>query len=81
MSENPYTKIAKEAEADLNTYQSKTGEARPQSDSVQDAGVNAMAEKKFPSAEVKHGDDLSTNAGFNKRIPPQEGGDVDDRGR
>ena len=74
-----YEQIAKEAEADLNTYQSKTGNARPQG--LDDAGVNSYAEKKFESAKVEYGDELSTNAGYNKRIPPGEGGVLDDRGR
>ncbi|UNI16015.1 hypothetical protein JDV02_002493 [Purpureocillium takamizusanense] len=74
-----YNKLAEQAEADLNTYQSKTGNARPQG--LDDAGVNSMAAKKFGSAEVNYGDELSTNRGFNKRIPPSEGGALDDRGR
>ncbi|KAL9473320.1 hypothetical protein ACSS6W_007700 [Trichoderma asperelloides] len=74
-----YEEISRRAEADLNTYQSKTGNARPQG--LDDAGVNSYAEKKFDSAEVTYGDDLSTNRGYNKRIPPSEGGDLDARGR
>ncbi|PHH91781.1 hypothetical protein CDD83_10349 [Cordyceps sp. RAO-2017] len=74
-----YEKIAKQAEADLNTYQSKTGAARPQG--LDDGGANSYAEKKFATAEVKQGDELSTNGGYNKRIPPSEGGVLDDRGR
>ena len=74
-----YEQIAKQAEADLNTYQSKTGNARPQG--LDDAGVNSFAEKKFEGAEVSYGDELSTNQGFNKRIPPNEGGMLDARGR
>lgn len=74
-----YEAISKQAEADLNTYQSKTGNARPQG--LDDAGVNSFAEKKFDSAQVEYGDELSTNRGFNKRIPPSEGGVLDDRGR
>ncbi|TRX94797.1 hypothetical protein FHL15_004258 [Xylaria flabelliformis] len=30
---------------------------------------------------VTDGQDLSTNAGYNRRIPPEEGGDLDARGR
>ncbi|KAM0325695.1 hypothetical protein ACHAQA_006995 [Verticillium albo-atrum] len=71
--------VAAGAEADLNTYQSKTGAAREQADDA--AGVRSNAENKFPGADVKYGDDLSTNAGYNKRIPPEEGGDRDARGR
>jgi hypothetical protein len=74
-----YEQIAKEAEMDLNTYQAKTGNARPQD--VENTGVNPHAENKFESAQVEFGDELSTNAGYNKRIPPSEGGIVDDKGR
>ncbi|KAF4493784.1 hypothetical protein FAGAP_10081 [Fusarium agapanthi] len=74
-----YEQIAKEAEMDLNTYQAKTGNARPQD--VEGAGVNPHAENKFESAQVEFGDELSTNAGYNKRIPPSEGGILDDKGR
>lgn len=77
-----YNKIAEDAERDLNTYQSKTGNARTQN---ADGGIGnpALAEKKFESAgaKVEQGDELSTNAGYNKRIPPSEGGMLDDRGR
>lgn len=52
---------------------------RPQG--LDDAGINSMAENKFESASVEAGDELSTNRSFNKRIPPSEGGVVDDRGR
>lgn len=72
-------KIAQAAEADLNTYQAKTGAGRVEADDP--AGVRSMPENKFPGADVKYGDDLSTNAGWNKRIPPEEGGDLDARGR
>ena len=74
-----YEQISKQAEADLNTYQAKTGNARPQG--LDDAGVNSYAEKKFENASVQYGDELSTNAGYNKRIPENEGGELDDRGR
>ncbi|PON26539.1 hypothetical protein TGAM01_v204549 [Trichoderma gamsii] len=74
-----YEEISRRAEEDLNTYQSKTGNARPQG--LDDAGVNSYAEKKFDSAKVTYGDELSTNRGYNKRIPPSEGGDLDARGR
>jgi hypothetical protein len=71
--------IANQAEADLNTYEAKTGAGKT---SVNDeAGVDSRVETKFPGAEVKYGQDLSTNAGFNKRIPPEEGGELDARGR
>jgi hypothetical protein len=74
-----YEQIAKEAELDLNTYQAKTGNARPEG--LDDAGVNSYAEKKFETGNVEYGDELSTNGGYIKRIPPSEGGDLDARGR
>ncbi|QUC16286.1 uncharacterized protein UV8b_00527 [Ustilaginoidea virens] len=74
-----YDAIARQAEADLNTYQSKTGNARPQG--LDDAGVNSFAEKKFDSARVIYGEELSANQGYSKRIPPSQDGFLDDRGR
>lgn len=47
-----YEEISRRAEADLNTYQSKTGNARPQG--LDDAGVNSYAEKKFGSAKITY---------------------------
>lgn len=74
-----FEQIARQAETDLNSYQAKTGNARPQG--LDDAGVNSTAERKFDDATVEYGDELSTNRGYNKRIPPNEGGVLDDRGR
>jgi hypothetical protein len=74
-----YNKIAQQAEADLNTHQAKTGSGR--SMGLDDAGVDSSVEGKFNDANVEQGDELSTNRGYNKRIPPSEGGVVDDRGR
>lgn len=70
--------IAQQAEADLNSYQAKQG---LNNSSVDDAGVDSNVETKFPGAEVKYHPDISTNAGYNRRIPPEEGGELDDRGR
>ncbi|KAI8964106.1 hypothetical protein F5Y11DRAFT_317292 [Daldinia sp. FL1419] len=71
--------IADQAERDLNSYEAKTGANR--STRTDDAGVDTRVEKKFPGADVRYDTDLSTNASYNKRIPPEEGGDVDARGR
>lgn len=70
--------IAKQAELDLNSYQAKQG---LNNSSLSEAGVDAGVEKKFPGAQVKYGEDLSTSASYNKRIPPEEGGELDARGR
>jgi len=79
-SQEELSNIIRQAEADLNTYQAKTGAARDQYDDP--AGVRSVPGDKFPGADVKYqGDELSTNASWNKRIPPSEGGDVDARGR
>lgn len=73
-----YEEISRQAEADLGTSQAH---GKNRHEGLAEAGVDSYAEKKFPSAEVTTGDELSTNAGFNKRIPPSEGGVLDDRGR
>ncbi|KAL1901096.1 hypothetical protein Sste5346_002163 [Sporothrix stenoceras] len=74
-----YTKIAEQAEASLNTHQAKTGGGRVQADD--DAAVNSRAVKDFPGSTVQTGDELSTNRGYDCRIPPNEGGDLDAEGR
>ncbi|EOO01597.1 hypothetical protein UCRPA7_2890 [Phaeoacremonium minimum UCRPA7] len=71
--------IANQAERDLNTYQSKQG--LNNYSGSDDAGVDSGVEKNFPGAAVKYHPDLSTNSGYNRRIPPEEGGDLDARGR
>lgn len=77
-SKDELNKISADAERDLNSYQAKQGLNNV---SVDDAGVDSIVEKKFPGAEVKSGTEISTNAGYNRRIPPEEGGELDDRGR
>ncbi|KAI0153073.1 hypothetical protein GGR57DRAFT_468745 [Xylariaceae sp. FL1272] len=72
-------KIADQAERDLNTYEAKTGAHR--TSPSDEAGVDRRVEQKFPGAEVRYGEEISTNRGYNKRIPPEEGGELDDRGR
>lgn len=74
-----HIEIARQAERDLNTYQAKTSVGK--GSSSDDTGVDSSVETKFPGAEVKAGQELSTNAGYNRRIPPSEGGELDDRGR
>lgn len=74
-----FEEISRRAEQDLNSYQAKTGEARRFG--VDDAGANTYQAETFPGAEATQGDDLSTNRGWDKRIPPSEGGITDDRGR
>lgn len=89
-SENQHTKImaptkeelnsiASQAERELNTYQAKTGVAR--GTDIDEAGVDTRVEKKFPGAEVRYHPEMSTSASYNRRIPPEEGGDLDDKGR
>lgn len=77
-SNEELNRIAKQAEVDLNSYQAKQG---LNNKSVEGAGVDSGVETKFPGAEVKYDTDLSTNASYNKRIPPEEGGELDARGR
>ncbi|KAH6866196.1 hypothetical protein B0T10DRAFT_468080 [Thelonectria olida] len=68
----------KQAEADLNTYQAKTGNGR--SLGLDNAGVDSSVEQNFNNGQIEQGDELSTNRGYNKRIRPSEGSVVDDRG-
>ncbi|KAI0447994.1 hypothetical protein F4803DRAFT_495971 [Xylaria telfairii] len=74
-----FRKIAEKAERNLNTYEAKTGAHKTFRND--EAGVDTRAENQFPGAQVRYGQDLSTNAGYNKRIPPEEGGSLDDRER
>lgn len=77
-SNDELNSIAQQAEADLNSYSAKQGLNNA---SLDDAGVDSGVEKKFPGAEVKYDTDLSTNGSYDKRIPPEEGGEVDSKGR
>jgi hypothetical protein len=75
-SNDKLREIAEKAEHDLNTYQAKTGRARGHD--LEDAsGVDSRAPKKFPGADLRYGDDLITNASYDRPIPPEEGGVVD----
>ncbi|KAK4234132.1 hypothetical protein C8A03DRAFT_18905 [Achaetomium macrosporum] len=73
--------IALQAERDLNTYQSKTGTGKGRASGLEDFGVNDTVDRKFPGADVKVGENLITNASYNRQIPADEGGDVDETGR
>jgi hypothetical protein len=73
--------IAQQAERDLNTYQSKTGTGKGRVSGLEDYGVNETVERKFPGATVKVGENLVTNRSYDRQIPADEGGDVDERGR
>lgn len=66
-------------ERDLNSYQAKTGAAR--GNDIGEAGIDTRVEKHFPGAQVSYEPDQTTNASYNRRIPEEEGGDTDDRGR
>ncbi|KAJ9136690.1 hypothetical protein NKR23_g9589 [Pleurostoma richardsiae] len=77
-SNDELRRIAAEAEQDLNSPQAKNIGRRT---GLDDAGVDSQVERKFPGAEVSYQPDLSTNAGYDRRIPPSEGGDLDARGR
>lgn len=75
------SKIAQQAERDLNTYQSKTGTGKGRASGLEDYGVNDTVEQKFPGATVKVGENLITNRSYDRQIPADEGGDVDETGR
>ncbi|KAL2134970.1 hypothetical protein VTI74DRAFT_10197 [Chaetomium olivicolor] len=73
--------IALQAERDLNTYQAKQGTGSGKTSGLEESGVNEAVDKKFPGATVKSGENLVTNASYDRRIPADEGGVVDDTGR
>ncbi|CAI7628249.1 hypothetical protein N7509_003242 [Penicillium cosmopolitanum] len=74
-------RIAHEAEKDLNSYQAKQG-LGPKSDSAQESGVNELVEKRFPEAGgVKYGPGATASGSDHRKIPEDEGGTRDDRGR
>jgi hypothetical protein len=73
--------ISQQAERDLNTYQSKTGTGKGRASGLDDYGVNDTIDRKFPGADVKVGENLITNASYDRQIPADEGGDVDEKGR
>jgi hypothetical protein len=75
------SEIAKKAERDLNTYQSKTATGKGRASGLEDYGVNDTIDQKFPGASVKVGENLVTNRSYDRRIPADEGGDVDETGR
>jgi hypothetical protein len=75
------TDIAQKAERDLNTYQSKTGTGKGRASGLEDFGVNATIDQKFPGATVKVGENLVTDKSYDRRIPADEGGVVDETGR
>ncbi|KAI1331297.1 hypothetical protein F5Y16DRAFT_361116 [Xylariaceae sp. FL0255] len=78
-SQEELTKIAEAAERNLNTHEAKTGAHR--TSPSDESGVSRRVENEFSGAQVKVGEELSTNASYNKRIPPEEGGELDARGR
>jgi hypothetical protein len=73
--------IAQQAERDLTTYQSKTGTGKGRASGLEDYGVNDTIDRKFPGSTVKVGENLVTNRSYDRQIPADEGGDVDDTGR
>ena len=75
------SEIAMQAERDLNSYRSKTGSGRDRATDYEAAGVSDVDTSKFPGASVKYGDDYVSSKSYNRRIPPDEGGDIDDHGR
>jgi hypothetical protein len=71
--------MAYQAERELNSNEAKTGSGRGSSND--DSGVDSSVEKRFPGAQVKSGDDLITNSSYDRKIPTEEGGSLDSKGR
>ncbi|KAL1963723.1 hypothetical protein VTN77DRAFT_7927 [Rasamsonia byssochlamydoides] len=72
--------IAIKAQRDLNTHQKKHGTER-QSLSADESGVNQRVEKDFPGSQVRYGMTVTGGGGDRRKIPPEEGGSIDARGR
>ncbi|KAJ6005501.1 hypothetical protein N7451_003445 [Penicillium sp. IBT 35674x] len=75
-------KTAYDAENDLNSYQAKQGLGK-KSDSTQESGVDEMPEKRFADhgASVKYGPGATASGSDHRKVPEDEGGTRDDRGR
>jgi hypothetical protein len=74
-------KAAFDAEKDLNSYQAKQGLGK-KSDSTLESGVNEMVEKKFEEPTgVKYGPGSTASGSDHRKIPEDEGGIRDERGR
>ena len=68
-SKEQLNSIARKAEADLNTYEAKVGHDF-RGEAGFDAGVDTRAEKKFPGAEVRYGEDLTTEVSRGREGDP-----------
>ncbi|KAJ5278947.1 hypothetical protein N7478_004319 [Penicillium angulare] len=75
-------KAAYDAEKDLNSYQAKQGLGN-KSDSTVESGVNENAAQRFAEygADVKYGPGSTASGSDHRKIPEDEGGTRDDRGR
>ncbi|OOQ87046.1 hypothetical protein PEBR_18555 [Penicillium brasilianum] len=72
---------AYKAQNDLNSYQAKQGVGR-KSDSTLESGVDEMVDQRFPeSGGVKYGPGSTASGSDHRKIPEDEGGTRDDRGR
>ncbi|KAJ6102140.1 hypothetical protein N7486_004567 [Penicillium sp. IBT 16267x] len=70
------------AQKDLNSYQAKQGLGK-KSDSALESGVDEMANKRFDDtgAGLKYGPGATASGSDHRKIPEDEGGTRDDRGR
>ncbi|KAI8226161.1 hypothetical protein K4K55_008612 [Colletotrichum sp. SAR 10_96] len=75
-SKDQLNEIAAQAQLDLNTYQSKTGAARPMGND--DAGVSSVAERKFPGASVSVQGDPTNNVSYKPEQPAKDPAQDDD---
>ncbi|KAM7189961.1 hypothetical protein V8F33_009763 [Rhypophila sp. PSN 637] len=73
------SEIAHQAEINLNKSSAKTGHKHHTG--LGETGVDDIVEKKFPGATVHAGSENISSRSYNRKIPPEEGGDLDERGR
>ncbi|GKT54440.1 hypothetical protein ColTof4_13767 [Colletotrichum tofieldiae] len=70
-SKDQLMETAAQAQLDMNTYQSKTGAARPQGND--DAGVSSVqTEKRFPGASVSVQGDPTNNVSYKPEQPAKD---------
>ncbi|KAF6836391.1 hypothetical protein CPLU01_03675 [Colletotrichum plurivorum] len=75
-SKDQLNEIAAQAQLDMNTYQSKTGEARAMGND--DAGVSSVSERKFPGSSVSVQGDPTNNVTYKPEQPRKNPAENDD---
>ncbi|KUL88536.1 hypothetical protein ZTR_05430 [Talaromyces verruculosus] len=91
MNMSDLTDIAYQAQRDLNSHQAKQGAGQKSLSSTypsihffffsDESGLNENVTRDFPGAEVRYGEMANHGGSGSRKIPPEQGGDYDARGR